>query len=80
MSARPPPRHWAFLPATGTPEPGGLNWYDVVHMIKAVAKEKNIVGLDVVELCPNENSKPSDFTAAKLIYTTLGYKLAGGKK
>jgi len=63
----------AFVPQTGTPEPGGLNWYQVTGLLKAVAKNKNIVGFDVVELCPGQN-KASDFLAAKLIYTLLSYK------
>jgi agmatinase len=63
----------AFMPATGTPEPGGLDWYQVTALLKAVAKNKKIVGFDVVELCPKEN-KAADFLAAKLIYTLLSYR------
>lgn len=64
-----------IMPSTGTPEPGGLNWYEVVNLIKEVSKQKNIVGLDVVELAPNKINKAPDFLAAKLIYTILGYVL-----
>ncbi len=63
-----------FLPSVGTPEPGGLGWYDILDITKAVFKNKNVVGLDVVELCPGAANKASDFIAAKLIYKMLGYK------
>lgn len=62
----------AFVPSTGTPEPGGLTWYQVLKFLKTVARKKQVVGFDVVELCPSE-AKASDFFAAKLIYTLLSY-------
>ncbi len=65
----------AFLPATGTPEPGGLGWYAVMKLLKEVCKNRNLIGFDVVELCPTEN-KASDFLAAKLIYKLLSYKFS----
>jgi agmatinase len=61
-----------IVPSTGTPEPGGLGWYQVLKLLSSVAKSKRIVGFDVVELCPS-NSKAPDFLAAKLIYTLLSY-------
>jgi agmatinase len=61
-----------IMPSTGTPEPGGLGWYQVMKLLKAVSKSKQIVGFDVVELCPSEHKAP-DFLAAKLIYTLLSY-------
>ncbi len=61
----------SVMPATGTPEPGGLGWYDVVELIRAVCTEKKLVGFDVVELCPHEAHWGADFLAAKLVYTTL---------
>ena len=64
----------AYFPATGTPEPEGIRYRDILDTIKAVAQTKNIIGLDVVELAPTDDSKPSDFTAAKLIYQILSYK------
>ncbi len=64
----------SLLPSTGTPEPGGLDWYQVTSLLKAVAVNKRICGFDVVELCPSE-SKASDFLAAKLIYSLIGYIL-----
>ncbi len=64
-----------IMPSTGTPEPGGLNWYPVLGFLKSVFKTKNVVGFDVVELCPSQNKAP-DFLAAKLIYTMLSYKFS----
>lgn len=61
----------SVLPSTGTPEPGGLNWYQVLEFLKQVVQEKKVLGLDVVELCPKQNDKTSDFLAAKLIYVLL---------
>jgi len=63
----------AYLPATGTPEPGGLDWYQVTSLLRKVAEKKKIVGFDVVELAPNKMSAPSDFLAAKLVYKLLSY-------
>lgn len=59
-----------IMPSTGTPEPGGLGWYQVMKLLRAVAKQ--IVGFDVVELCPS-SSKAPDFLAAKLVYTLISY-------
>lgn len=64
----------SILPSTGTPEPGGLLWYETLDFLKQVFKEKNVVGFDIVELCPNKNEKSSDFLAAKLYYKMLSYK------
>jgi agmatinase len=63
----------SIMPSTGTPEPGGLLWYDVIELLKRIAAKKTIIGFDVVELCPSEFSKPHDFLAAKLIYRLLSY-------
>ncbi|MFH1564655.1 MAG: agmatinase [bacterium] len=63
----------SIMPSTGTSEPGGLGWYQVLELLKSVAKQKEIVGFDVVELCPSAE-KSSDFLAAKLIYKLLSYK------
>jgi len=64
----------SIMPSTGTPEPGGLLWYNVLMLLKAVFDDKEVVGFDVVELCPNPNNKAPDFLAAKLIYKLLSYK------
>lgn len=63
----------SIMPSTGTPEPGGLFWYDVLALLAEVAKKKNVVGFDCVELCPNEVNKAPDFLAAKLVYKFLSY-------
>jgi agmatinase len=67
----------SIMSSTGTPEPGGLLWYDVLRLLKAVSDKKDIVGFDVVELCPDERNKAPDFLAAKLIYKLLSYKFRG---
>lgn len=59
------------MPSTGTPEPGGIDWYMLNGLIGQVASEKKIVGIDVVELLPRQENKAPDFLAAKLIYRTL---------
>lgn len=64
----------SIMPSTGTPEPGGLLWYETLEFLKQVFKEKNVVGFDIVELCPNIADKSSDFLAAKLYYKMLSYK------
>ena len=64
----------SVLPATGTPEPGGMHWYETLAFLRKVFSEKNVVGFDIVELCPFKNSKPSEFTAAKLYYKMLSYQ------
>ena len=64
----------SIMPSTGTPEPGGLLWYETLEFLKQVFEEKNVVGFDIVELCPNKNEGSSDFLAAKLYYKMLSYK------
>jgi agmatinase len=64
----------SIMPSTGTPEPGGLLWYETLDFLKQIFAEKNVVGFDIVELCPNKIDKSSDFLAAKLYYKMLSYK------
>ncbi len=64
----------SILPSTGTPEPGGMFYYETLEFIKMMFKKKNVVGFDIVELCPNDIDKSSDFLAAKLYYKMLSYK------
>jgi len=64
----------SIMPSTGTPEPGGLLWYHILAFLKTLVHERNVIGFDVVELCPNEKNKAPDFLAAKLIYKLLSYK------
>lgn len=64
----------SLMPSTGTPEPGGLFWNETMQLLKRVFQEKNVVGFDVVELCPSESNLAPDYLAAKLIYKLLSYK------
>lgn len=64
----------SIMPSTGTPEPGGLLWYETLDFLRQVFSEKNVVGFDIVELCPRPEEKSSDFLAAKLYYKMLSYK------
>ncbi|HEV8051446.1 MAG TPA: agmatinase [Parachlamydiaceae bacterium] len=67
----------SLMPSTGTPEPGGLLWNQAMGLLKRVFEEKNVVGCDVVELCPNPFNLAPDYVAAKLIYKILSYKFKG---
>ena len=67
----------SIMPSVGTPEPGGLLWYETLAFLKRVIETKNVVGFDVVELCPDEGNKAPDFLAAKLIYKLLSYRFGG---
>ncbi len=64
----------SIVPATGTPEPGGLFWYETIEFLRKTFSKRNVVGFDIVELCPNGVEKSSDFLAAKLYYKMLSYK------
>lgn len=63
----------SIMPSTGTPEPGGLLWYDVMDFLGRVAASCKIIGFDIVELCPSESNKAPDFMAARLLYQFLSY-------
>ena len=63
----------SLIPTTGTPEPGGLTWYEVLALIRTLAARRNVVGMDLVELCRSTESNAPNFLAAKLVYKTLGY-------
>lgn len=65
----------SIVPATGTPVPGGLNWYQATDFIRELTKDKEVVGADLVELAPNVQSQSSNFTAAILAHKIIGYKL-----
>jgi agmatinase len=62
----------SIMPGTGTPEPGGMLWYPTLKLLSRVIEEKNVVGFDVVELCPIPGNVASDFLAAKLVFKMLG--------
>jgi agmatinase len=70
----------SIMPATGTPEPGGLDWYRALAVLRAVASAKRIVGFDVVELAPVPGNVAPDFLAAKLVYRLLGYAFLLGRR
>lgn len=63
----------SLMPSTGTPEPGGLFWDEVLEILRPVCQKKNIIGADFVELAPIEKLHASDFLTAKLIYKFIGY-------
>lgn len=63
----------AFVPAVGTPEPGGLTWDEGLRLLRAVFERRQVVGCDIVELCPIPGQPASDFFAAKLANKLIGY-------
>ena len=63
----------SIMPATGTPEPGGLHWEDVIPIIRDVCKKANVVGADINELAPIKNFDSYNFLVAKLAYKILSY-------
>ncbi|MBS3140238.1 agmatinase [Candidatus Woesearchaeota archaeon] len=63
----------SIMPSTGTPEPGGLGWYEVLNLIKKISEKKEIIGADVVELDPMPGFHAPDFLAAKLVYKIISY-------
>lgn len=67
----------SLLPATGTPEPGGLSWYEINELLSRVIASKNVIGFDVVELLPMEGHHASAFTAAKLVHRVLSMIFSG---
>jgi agmatinase len=64
----------SIMPSTGTPEPGGMGWYQTLEFLRKVFSRKNVVGLDIVELLPSEHNPAPNFVAAKLYYKMLTYK------
>ena len=62
------------MPAVGTPEPGGLHWYQVLDLFREICHRTTVVGMDVVELCPMPGQTRADFLAAKLVYKMIGYR------
>jgi agmatinase len=63
----------SLMSGVGTPEPGGLNWYELTKFLQTVFKQFQVIGCDVMELAPTSDSVVSEFTAAKLIYKLIGY-------
>jgi agmatinase len=70
----------AIMPATGTPEPGGLSWYEGLALIRRVIEARKVVGCDIVELSPMPGNVAPNFTCAKLIYKILSYRFASEVK
>lgn len=64
----------SVLPGTGTPEPGGLSYYQVLTLMKAITARAPVIGLDLVELAPIPGNRVSEFTAARLLYKFLAYR------
>ena len=64
----------SIMPSTGTPEPGGMEWYTVMRYLRKVFEQKEVVGFDIVELAPNEGLSAPEFLVAKLYYKLLSYK------
>ncbi len=61
------------MPSTGTPEPGGLRYPEVLNLLRRVCRKREVVGFDIVELMPNEINKAPDFLAARLAYQLMAY-------
>jgi agmatinase len=67
----------AIMPAVGTPEPGGLTWYEILTLLRRVIESRRVVGCDIVELCPMPGNVAPNFLCAKLIYKILSYRFCG---
>ena len=67
----------SIMSAVGTPEPGGMNWWELIRLIRAVSRNSRIVGFDIVELSPEEGPVACSATAARLAYKVMGYALSG---
>ncbi|CAN5330573.1 agmatinase [soil metagenome] len=65
-----------IMPATGAPEPGGIDWYQLMELIKLVCVRKNVVAADITELSPIPGLHAPNFLAAKLMYKLIGYRFA----
>ncbi|MFO7711360.1 MAG: agmatinase [Candidatus Woesearchaeota archaeon] len=64
----------SIMPSTGTPEPGGLDWYQITDLIRNVCQKKEVVGCDIVELSPIKGIHAPDYLCARLLYKIIGYK------
>jgi agmatinase len=70
----------SIMPAVGTPEPGGMQWLDVLNVLKIVAIHKHVVGFDLMEFCPQEGPISCAFLLAKLAYKLIGYAVPQSEK
>jgi agmatinase len=66
----------SIMPSTGTPEPGGPDYRELMSFLREVMGKRNVIGFDVVELCPSASSRTPDFVAAKIIYQLLSYRFS----
>jgi agmatinase len=64
----------AIMPATGTPEPGGLSWYELLGLLRATIRRRTVIGCDIVELSPLPGIVAPNFLCAKLAYKILSYR------
>lgn len=62
----------SIMPATGTPVPGGLGYYQALNIVRSALKGRKCVGMDIVELAPNRDSQAWDFTTAQIVYRLMG--------
>jgi agmatinase len=69
-----------IMPATGTPEPGGLSWHEAVRLLRKVIERRTVVGCDIVELSPLSGNVAPNFLCAKLIYKILSYRFGAGTR
>jgi len=70
----------AIMPATGTPEPGGLSWYEALTLLRRVIERRKVVGCDIVELSPMGGNVAPNFLCAKLVYKILSYRFGAEVK
>lgn len=64
----------SLIPGVGTPEPGGIDWYGIIKLMRRVFETHQVIGCDVMELAPTDDSVVSEFTTAKLVYKLIGYQ------
>jgi agmatinase len=67
----------SIMSAVGTPEPGGILWHQALSLLRSLSKKRNIIGFDIVELCPDQGPAACSFLAAKLAYKLIGYSFTG---
>jgi agmatinase len=70
----------AIMPSVGTPEPGGLTWYEGLALLRRVIESRHVVGCDIVELCPLPGMVAPNFLCAKLLYKILCYRFGGERR
>jgi len=66
----------SIMPAVGTPEPGGMQWHEILNLLGYVSSHTHVIGFDLVELCPKDYADSYAFLAAKLAYKLIGYAIS----